>query len=492
MATMKVFKILVFLLGFISLVSCDNLMKDYELDTNPDVLSSMTLLAYIEQGKDTSLTLYAEAIKYANLQDSITVGNKTRIVPTNQAIRSVLLSAGVSQIKDLPPNVVKSLFAYLNLIGQYRSIDLEPDQPIKQTTSSGDPLILTRNILGEDRYKMVVNADSIMAYAPIPVIRQDYVFKDGIAHVVDIFPTFHKKIKLTDSVPPGVDYSKAKVDTMWVTEDSHAYLANKTANYNKNYNQLVSRSGQLRISFFKFGLKPIDFIEDLTLATMNMNVSSIRGSNFIPVVGLYDVGTEWNAATLNWNNQPALGQQIASPEISPEWNAMNITSFIRQSYQANKTDLGIGLQLLNGANITSSFVQIDNIEYLSGKNKAFIALRGAIPSELTVAANSPLKVAANGIASLSKGNISMQGSSVVYKYTDNNIIFSLIKLPSAGVLTKYGIPLVQFASFTQEELANGAIKYVHISGSTDSFELKAQDYIGGVYERLLPITVTIQ
>ena len=49
MATMKVFKILVFLLGLIGLVSCDNLMKDYELDTNPDVLSSMTLLGYIEQ-----------------------------------------------------------------------------------------------------------------------------------------------------------------------------------------------------------------------------------------------------------------------------------------------------------------------------------------------------------------------------------------------------------------------------------------------------------
>src|SRR5690606_37939241 len=123
--SMKIYKKVIFFIGLTCLVGCNDLIKDYELDTNPDFLSSLTLLDYIETGKDTTLTLYAEAIKYANLQDIISEGNKTRVVPTNNAIRTILLSAGVSRIQELSPNVVKGLFAYLTIPGMYRSIDLD-------------------------------------------------------------------------------------------------------------------------------------------------------------------------------------------------------------------------------------------------------------------------------------------------------------------------------------------------------------------------------
>ena len=63
--------ILMLLLGTACIMSCRDLIKDYELDTNPDFLKSMTLLEYIEQGRDTTLTLYAEAIKYGGLTNGM-------------------------------------------------------------------------------------------------------------------------------------------------------------------------------------------------------------------------------------------------------------------------------------------------------------------------------------------------------------------------------------------------------------------------------------
>src|SRR5690554_461652 len=83
---------------------CNYLVTDYELDTNPDYLSSMTLLEYIEQGRDTSITLFMEAIKYAQLEEEFSKGEQTRIVPTNNSIRTVLLTAGVTRIEELSPN----------------------------------------------------------------------------------------------------------------------------------------------------------------------------------------------------------------------------------------------------------------------------------------------------------------------------------------------------------------------------------------------------
>src|SRR5690606_14775327 len=95
--------ILISLLSVATMLSCNDLLKDYKLDTNPDFLKTMTLLDYIEQGRDTTLTLYADAIAYADLTDFVSEGNKTRIVPTNNAIRTLLASAGISSIRDLSP-----------------------------------------------------------------------------------------------------------------------------------------------------------------------------------------------------------------------------------------------------------------------------------------------------------------------------------------------------------------------------------------------------
>src|SRR5690606_2057526 len=118
-------RLILVILAMACTMGCKDLLTDYKLDTDPDYLKSITLLDYIAQGRDTTLTLYAKAIAYADLADVVSEGSQTRVVPTNSAIRTILLSAGVSRIEDLSPNVVRGLFSYLTFAGAYRSIDLD-------------------------------------------------------------------------------------------------------------------------------------------------------------------------------------------------------------------------------------------------------------------------------------------------------------------------------------------------------------------------------
>lgn len=486
-------RLILVILAVACTMGCKDLLTDYKLDTDPDYLKSITLLDYIAQGRDTTLTLYAKAIAYADLADVVSEGSQTRVVPTNSAIRTILLSAGVSRIEDLSPNVVRGLLSYLTFAGAYRSIDLGEEETIERETRSGEPMYLTRHVTSADKYRLAVNDFAELATPPIEVIRQDYVFSDGVAHVVDFFPSFQKAVTPTDSVPEDVDYSEAVKDTIWISEDAHAYAGGKNNNYDTQVNQLVSRSGQYRYTFFKFKVDPIDFAQDLTSATLNFSVEAINGSNFIPFCGIYETtDNNWEASTLNWNNMPGFGAEVATKELGMGWNEVNITGYMQNILQEGKAEISLGLQLLNGANVTSSSVRITNSEASRGAYRQFISLMGPMPTEMQLNSLSAVTVTNNGSATLTKGHVSMSGTSEKYVYTDNNILFALIELPANGTITKYGLPLGKYAQFTQEQLANGAIKYVHHGGGADTFGLKALDYIGGVYPELLHVPVIVQ
>ena len=486
---MKIFKPIILILIIGLTIGCKDLIRDYELDTNPDQLSNIKLLDYIEQGKDSTLTLYAEAIRYAGLTDEIAAGSRTRVVPTNNAIRAVLSKAGVAKISDLSVNVVRDLFSYLYMDGAFRSIELTIDQTIEGATGSGNILYLSRVATSADKYRMLVNNSTLLATEPIEVIRQDYLFMDGVAHVVDLFPISQKKVKPTDSIPDNVDYSLAKKDTIWVKEDSHTYFANKTANYDASINQLVSRTGQLRQTLFKFDLPPIAYLDELTSAKLNFFVNLINGSNFIPNCGIFAINNEWQAKTVNWNNMPAFGAQVSNGNLVLDWNGIDITGFIQKVYSAKEKQLSLGLQLLNGANVTSSSVQIRNMEANKGGFKAFISLMGGMPTALKLVGIKPLQLAGKTAAPLTKEHISFAADGGQYQYSDNNIIYSLHVLPANGTLTKYGLPMQLYTRFTQQELASGAIKYVRNQEGNDQIQLKVFDYIGGVYPEIASIPV---
>jgi len=497
---MKYSALLMFGLGIVLLAGCNKLMKDYDLDTSNE-LDDVTLLEYINQGKDPRLTLYAEAVHYAGMEDVLAGQAKTRIVPTNNAIQGLLLSAGVSSIQELSPNVVKEMLSYLVIPGAYRSLDLEEDETIGKETVRGDSLYLTRNVSATDKFRLYVNKNSKLATPQIPVIGQDYVFKDGVAHVVDIFPTYQEVMAVTDPVPDGVDYSDAKKDTLWVEADAHVYRGSGNGNYGGSgpattHSIIVNARSDVyaRRGFIKFGLKEIAFADDLVAANFNFNVRSMSVAGMTPTLGVWETGTDWEELEITYNNMPVFEGQIAtSGGLGLGWNGVDITTFINRAYQNHTEKVSFGLGLMDDPNgiIGNMFIFTKEV---NNDLKAFISLLGAMPSELELDHLSALQVPKDGAATVTKEQLSMKPTaSAIYNYTDNNIIYILAETPANGTVTRFGLPMGKFGEFTQEELKGGAIRYVHDgTGSSDVVTFKVKDYIGGVYADFVELPITVQ
>ena len=436
-----------------------NLITDYKLDTNPDYLKEVSLIQYLEEGKESTLTMYLEAIKYAGLEEQISTGNRTRIIPTN-----------------------------------------ETDQSVKGISDSGEPIFLTRKEGASDKFLLYVNDSKEIDGQSIAVIRQDYLFKDGVAHVVGQLPLYIKKVKETDPIPDDVDHSQAPTYNLPVTEDANVYHGAANTNYNgsNRLNYLCNRASRYRYTFFKFALSEVDFIDNLFSAKLCFNVKRIVGS-FIPSCAVYATSNEWTEKTLTYNNRPEFGLEVSIFDLSTAWNETDITQYIQNAYNNSETEVSFGLKVLNGEAISTSQVEIYPRETSStnlnnSPNAAYIKLQGAIDSELQLDHNQQIKGSAGSIITLTKVHLQMSaGPNAQYTYNDNNIIFIIEHLPANGTLVRNGLPMTKSARFTQAELAAGIVKYIHNGqGTTDTFILKVQDYTGGVYTERIPMQITIQ
>lgn len=474
-----------FITAILFVYGCDSLVRDYELDLDADLLKDITLLQFIEEGNDTTLTIYYEAVKYANLESIISNGKQTRIVPNNVAMRSLLNSIGVSNVTDFPPNVLKNLFMYLIVPQEFKALSFESNVLQRYQTLSGDSLFVRRN----DRYNMTINPSGGFNPASVPILKQDYVFKDGIAQVVEVFPVYRRNVLQPDPEPANIDYTLAEKDTIWISEDASVYAASKAANYGTVTSRLVPRSGQQRYSFMKFASKPISFLDDLVSAKLNFDVMRITGA-FVPLCGVYEVASDWSQTTLTWNLMPPFGAEVASSTLVLGWNAIDVTSYIKRMYDQEMQVGAYGFKLLNGADVPSSYVEIYHRESTVG-GKPNISLMSAIPTELSLDVSVPVTIHATGeIALLLKENLSMSAQSATYSYVDKNIIYVLVVAPLNGTLTNYGLPMRKNDRFTQHDIAVGAVKYIgNDTVVNDAFELKVQDYIGGVYHDLIQVLV---
>jgi len=485
-------------LCIIMLSGCHKLMEDYELDTHSDYWDDITLLDYISQGENPDLTLYAEAVRYAGVENLLEGQAKTRIVPTNEAIQGMLLSAGVSSIQELSPNVVKEMLSYLIIPGAYRSLDLDEGETIGEVTARGDSLYLTRTVTATDKYRLFVNSHAKLATPQIAVNSQDYVFRDGVAHIVNVFPTYQEIMTPTDAAPEGVDYSDAEQHTIIVSGDTHvinATSSHRETNYGDATLLTVANASWVRHGFLLFDLEPIEFVDDLTRAYLNVYYSQRSTATLEPLLGVYETDPDWEEMTLTWNTMPDFGAQITTTGLNlGEWNAIDITGSINRAYQGGLDKVSLGLQLLDAPNDVTGTATFRAREQGNGESAPSITLFGGIPSELEIDQVSGLQVASEGAVTIEAENLSMTASgSAIYNYTDNNIIYVLMEAPTNGTVTLYGLPIQKFSQFTQQELKSGAVKYVHDGGSSsDVITFKVKDYIGGVYADLVELPVTVQ
>lgn len=70
---------------------------------------------------------------------------------------------------------------------------METNQSIKGISDSGEPIFLTRKESTSNKFLLYVNDSEEINNQSIVVIRQDYLFKDGAAHVVDQLPLYIKR-----------------------------------------------------------------------------------------------------------------------------------------------------------------------------------------------------------------------------------------------------------------------------------------------------------
>ena len=503
-------KIATILLAGILICSCDTLMTSYHFDTNPNHLSSVRLTDFANSGQDTTLTMFRKSLEYTEL-DSFFNDCKglTVLIPNNMAFRGLLKKVGVGNVTDINRNVLRQLLLYGVVEGNMTSINMDIDSLYRLNSLSGDPLLMMRTISGTDNYRLTFNPspedDPSFGSQPFPPYQQDLMFSDHYGHIVDYFPQYVLKCQEPDPAPAREDGGSIRWN---LTGDTHLYnSANATPKYNAenilSYRTTNSQSRTVLLLFDRFTL-PYDpsmifaaylnmyvskntssgplvttfSIWDMTYMQGRLPIKEIAKGNFVPVFN-----EEWYAGTID----------NVTTEV---WNSGDITDLVRDFFSnPEKPDLFLGIrphdsQRHSGGNVYVGWLNEDKPTDFS-KNPSYITIVKYTLSELKVRTRD-LNCPSGGIITLSKDDIcAYTESDPTYNYTDNNIFYSLSRLPEHGVLTKNNLPLGVGAKFSQEELGKGIVKYFNSSPGEDHLIIHTTDYTLAVVENDADIKVSI-
>ena len=502
------------------LTAHDGTSREWTIDIQPEELG--TMLEYFENSSDDSRTIYCDAVRRAGLADVIAAGNITCVVPNNNAWNTFLNRIGATSINQVEPVLLKYILQYLIFPGDYRSIDMIPNENHKATSLTGDPIWIARNPSGNDKYRVLINDNAVeLANLPVTVSQQDYLFDHQVvAHVVPELITFMPKVEQKDNKPSG--FVNPNNITLSVSDDT--YIWNNASyvgtNYNNNQNGVrmsYSVAGERRIPIFKFPLTGVIFKEDILSATLITRVSHIDGYSVgqectINVRELHKSG--WTETNATWTS--VIGARAASIdplttiinstkftvtgntqeyfETNPLYLYTDITSSIIKYYRKDSVRISLLLDDISTNNSANNIINLydkDRRKYTS-----IIELERPYQSAMTLARNNPV-VVSNNIAILNPDiHFAMAGPAVPngYNYKDANIIYTVKTLPTNGILTVYGIPVKVDSRFSQAEMRAGVVKYFRTTATTTSIVLNVLDYLGGMYyanESTNTITVNV-
>lgn len=456
-------------------------------------LKGMTFSEYlaIDHSKDfTNLNLFGEAIKKAGLTEILSNSeDHTLLFLTNQAVNNMVSSLGYTNLNDVPSILLKNILSDQIFKGRLKSFDLAIGETRKFETINGSFIYFTRTSSSSNEYVLTANSSTDLTSPPALIRSQNLEFKNGVAHVTDQF-TFYK---LKDAVPDAPSGSVgAQTDIINVTKD--LFIQNGTANRNKNFNNTTSidmknSNGKDvsvdRMGLFQFPLTTPTFGNKIGLAKINFYVYFTGLASSLTAYAGAD--TNFDETTVTWTTAPTY-DRISLANISlaagqTGWVNMDVTSFVSQLYANNKTFLNI---LMNHNN--DNFVKIYPREFDSGKFKAYLSISSPPATILTFGNATALSVSSkDGFAKLTTTTLKMNGAD------DKNISYIVNKVPANGYLVKYGIPLALNGSFSQSDLVNGSVKYLHAgTGNTDEIIVEAKDNNGGYYATPIKITVNIQ
>ncbi|WP_448633387.1 CBM96 family carbohydrate-binding protein [Pedobacter panaciterrae] len=196
---------------------------------------------------------------------------------------------------------------------------------------------------------------------------------------------------------------------------------------------------------------------------------------------------DWAENAITWNNAPTYNSvpmsTLSIPGETVGWVSFDVTSAVSQLYANNETFINVFLK-----HNVDNFIKVRPREFSNGLYSSYITISSPPQTVLTLGKVSVLNVSAlEQIAPLTLANLKMEGT------TDHNITYSVKQVPTAGFLVKYGIPLAANASFSQADIAKGAIKYLYGgSGNTDKIIFEARDHNGGYFKSDISLDIAIK
>lgn len=490
----KIITIALFSAGLFLMPSCEYLMTSYDFDTNPNHLSDVNLMDYVNSGQDTTLTEYAAAVAYTGLDESFhSTSPTTVLVPNNAAFRSLKKNAGVRSLEEIDRNVLRQLLLYCVFPGKINTYEMPVDTLFKIETLSGDPILAQRTINGTDRYRLTFNPvqknDPEFGSQQFLPYQQDLILKDVSSHIVDFFPLYAIKCRDTDPAPQREDGGSVRWD---LSGDTHYYPGNTGAPKYNLENQVAYRtaSGQSRTTLLQFDKFDLPFETSMIFkATLNVYVKTNNSSGpLVTTLSCYDMTNLQDRRPIREINKGNISlkfddyRRFADIEniATGAWNSADVTEKIRSVFEdESTTDFFFGIRPATAQKHASGTIYIGwlNEDKPTVDNKAsYITIVRYMDSELTVTPSS-LECPAGGMAILGKEHICATCEiETEFTYTDNNILYELSSQPEHGVLTKNNLPLGTGVTFTQEQLDKGLIKYFNKDGKDDQIVFHVTDY----------------
>jgi len=492
---------------------CDLLLTSYDFDYTPNPVGDIRLSEYLSSGRDTTLAMFSSAVEMAGIGDMLSGnGNQTLILPNNAAFRSLLKSAGVSRLSDLPSNIIRQLLLYCFVPGRQLSYNLEMDVKTPVVSASGDSLVFYRVKSGNDKYHILINPprenDPTYGCQQFTPCQQDIILKDFIVQVVDYFPQYVVKGVQTDSAPDREDGGSIRWD---ITGDTHYYssAAAGSIRYNTDL-QCGYRTvgGQNRTALLLFDRIELPYDPELLFAAyVNIYVSkNITSSPLVTTLSFWDMSSIQNRPsikeiakgniTLVYNNKDHFAD-IENIAVG-SWNSADITEYIREFFKnPARTQMFWGIRPDVSQRHASGSVYIGWLDEDFPDDKShfpsYITLVKKTKSELSVFAKD-FECLSGSILTLGTEHInSFAEGAPTYTYTDNNILYDLVQQPTLGVLTRNGLPLKNGVKFTQDELKKGIIKYFSYGqAGVDDLVLHVSDYTMAVVFDNVNIKVTVK
>jgi len=494
-------KVLFLCMCVLTIVSCGKLelLKNEDSDgTDAGAnLKGQTIQQFLlaDHSSDlTELDLFASAVKRSGLMDMLGKSEDyTMVLLTNPAVKQLLATVGYTSVDQVPPIILKNLLGDLIIKGKLKSTDLSLDETRKIETINGNYIYYSRTSNASDQYVLRINQNSTLGSTAAVVRSQDLEFNNGVAQVTAQF-TFYR---LLDDKPDEADEG-GNVITQKINVAKDVYVRGGSGNSNANFNDVatidlkaVSSADATvgRIGVMQYPLEKPSFGDKIGAAKMYVYVytTGLTPATTFSFSAHLGENKDWAENAITWNNAPTYNSvpmsTLSIPGETVGWVSFDVTSAVSQLYANNETFINVFLK-----HNVDNFIKVRPREFSNGLYSSYITISSPPQTVLTLGKVSVLNVSAlEQIAPLTLANLKMEGT------TDHNITYSVKQVPTAGFLVKYGIPLAANASFSQADIAKGAIKYLYGgSGNTDKIIFEARDHNGGYFKSDISLDIAIK